>query len=154
MCTWGASFVAPSRRNPAGSSSLRGRPGSTATSPPATRDHTASDCADCTGVNLRKELGSAAAIVSVRPLADSDAKDSGSTAATPGTAWTRLRTAAGIGRGLVTSTSAVSSDPFRGPGSATANFAGSSIGTDVGVPPRERGEELGDEGATPAEALG
>jgi len=49
----------------------------------------------------------------------------------------------------------VSSDPFRGPGFATANFAGSSIGAEVGVPAGEEpGDELGDDGGTLAEALG
>src|SRR4051812_32713575 len=134
MWTCGESAEVPSRSQPAGSSSLRGRLGSTATSPPATRAHTASDCADCTGVNRRNSAGSAAAIVSVRPLADSAASDSGIAAVTPRTAATRDRTEAGIGWLLVIRTSAVSSDLVSGPGSATANAAGSSAGTAEGDP--------------------
>ena len=46
MCTCGASSEVPSRRYPFGSSSRAGSPGSTATSPPATRFQTASERAE------------------------------------------------------------------------------------------------------------
>src|SRR3954453_21786358 len=152
MWTWGESAEVPSRSQPGGSSSLRGRPGSTATSPPATRDHTASDCADWTGVNRRNWAGSAAAIVSVRPFADNAASDSGIAAATPRTAATLDRTAAGIGWLLVISTSAVSSDLVSGPGSATANAAGSSAGTAVGDPLAEGATGVADGAVAPVPA--
>ena len=90
-----------------GSSSRRGCAGSTATSPPATRFQTSLALAVGNAVNCRNWPGSAAATVSVRPLADRDARESGMTAWTPRVRATARRTASGIVFVLVISRSAV-----------------------------------------------